>query len=194
MMTNSDLPDFRPGDVLGRGRYGTTTSERSSDNWKPCGRSFDVRLEGTLPPLHVDCDGRPPVLSKDPLTAIGIKSHATIATYLPDDPTIDAVLNKIKAGVKVGAMEFKLGDDADEAAVKAQWMVLTRTANQSYLASITSSTPASPTGATTTATGSGADKDSVPKTLPASVYTRHSSRTTIRSRLTVTDDSSRRNN
>ena len=114
-------------------------------------------------------------LANDPiaryLAAIGIKSHATIATYLPDDSAVDAVLNKVKTGVKVGAIEFKLDDNADGSAMKAQWMVLIRTANQSYLASITASTPTSPTSATTTATGSGTDKDSVPKTLPASVYT-----------------------
>ena len=67
-------------------------------------------------------------------------------------------------------------------------MVFTRTANQSYpQASITSSTPASPTGAATTATGCGADKDSVPKTLPASVYT-----TLVEDYNEITIDSDRR--
>eukprot|EP00439_Symbiodinium_sp_Y106_P026574 s129_g3.t1 len=72
-----------------------------------------------------------------------------------------AMLNvSVKAGVKVGTDEYKLADDVDDAAVKAEYGWYSR--GQLYL----SSTAAAPT-----TTSSSTDKDTVPKTLPASVYT-----------------------
>ena len=73
---------------------------------------------------------------------------------------IDSILDKVKAGVKVGTDEYKLADDVDDAAVKAEYGWYSR--GQLYL----SSTAAAPT-----TTSSSTDKDTVPKTLPASVYT-----------------------
>ena len=60
------------------------------------------------------------------LRRIGIKSHATISTYLHDNAAIHDLIAKLKAGVQVGDTEFKLADNADEDALKAQCMVLTQ--------------------------------------------------------------------
>ena len=52
--------------------------------------------------------------------------HATISTYLHDNAAINDLIAKLKAGVQVGDTEFKLADNADEDALKAQCMVLTQ--------------------------------------------------------------------
>ena len=56
------------------------------------------------------------------LRRIGIKSQY----LLHDNAAINDLIAKLKAGVQVGDTEFKLADNADEDALKAQCMVLTQ--------------------------------------------------------------------
>ena len=52
------------------------------------------------------------------LHAIGIRCHATIAAYVHEDAVVDDLITKLKPGVKVGATDYKLPDDAVESALK----------------------------------------------------------------------------
>ena len=99
------------------------------------------------------------------LRRIGIKSHATISTYLHDNAAINDLIAKLKAGVQVGDTEFKLADSADEDALKAPWIH----AYQSAMTSTASPSTSTPPPTTTTST---TDRDTVPKSLPAGVYTK----------------------
>ena len=114
-------------------------------------------------------------LSTDCLTrylhAIGLRSHATIAVYVHEDAVVSDLLTKLKAGVTVGTTEYKLPADAEENAVKAQWLVLSRHARHKYQASFQAtptpnSAPSQPTPTTQP------DKDNIPKTLPSGVYSK----------------------
>ena len=58
------------------------------------------------------------------LHAIGLRSHATIAAYVHEDAVVSDLLTKLKAGITVGTTEYKLPAEAEENAVKAQWLVL----------------------------------------------------------------------
>ena len=80
------------------------------------------------------------------LRRIGIKSHATISTYLHDTAAIHDLIAKLKAGVQVGDTEFKLADNADEDALKAQWIH----AYQSAMTSTASPSTSTPPPTTTT--------------------------------------------
>ena len=69
------------------------------------------------------------------LHAIGLRSHATIAAYVHEDAVVSDLLTKLKAGVTVGATEYKLAAGAEGNALKAQWLVLSRHARYKYQAS-----------------------------------------------------------
>ena len=105
------------------------------------------------------------------LHAIGLRSHATIAAYVHEDAVVNDLLTKLKAGVTVGTNEFKLPDNAEENALKAQWLVLSRHARHKYQASFQGTTtpdsaPSQP------ATSTQPDKDTIPKALPSGVYSK----------------------
>ena len=105
------------------------------------------------------------------LHAIGLRSHATIAAYIHEDAVVNDLLTKLKAGVTVGTTEFKLSDDAEENALKAQWLVLSRHARHKYQASFQGTpTPESAPSQPTTSTQT--DKDTIPKALPSGVYSK----------------------
>eukprot|EP00439_Symbiodinium_sp_Y106_P007924 s3472_g1.t1 len=80
------------------------------------------------------------------LRRIGIKSHATISTYLHDNAAINDLIAKLKAGVQVGDTEFKLADSTDEDALKAPWIH----AYQSAMTSTASPSTSTPPPTTTT--------------------------------------------
>jgi len=103
------------------------------------------------------------------LHAIGIRSHATVASFISDDSIVDELITKLKAGVNVGTTEYKLPDDTEESALKAQWLVLSRHCRKEYQSSFSQ---VSPTTTTTTPISSTTplDRDVVPKSLPAGVY------------------------
>ena len=107
------------------------------------------------------------------LQKIGVKSHATISTYLHDNAAIADLIAKLKAGVTVGDTEFKLPDNADEDALKAQWMLLTQSARHAYQSATTSTALPSTSPHPPATTSSTADKETIPKSLPAGVYKRH---------------------
>ena len=101
------------------------------------------------------------------LRRIGIKSQY----LLHDNAAINDLIAKLKAGVQVGDTEFKLADNSDEDALKAQWMVLTQSARHAYQSAMTSAAAPSTSTPPPTTTTSTSDRDTVPKSLPAGVYT-----------------------
>ena len=105
------------------------------------------------------------------LHAIGLRSHATIAAYVHEDAVVNDLLTKLKAGVTVGTTEFKLPADAEENALKAQWLVLSRHARHKYQASF-QGTPTPNSAPSQPATTTQPDKDSIPKALPSGVYSK----------------------
>ena len=106
------------------------------------------------------------------LRKIGIKSHATISSYLHDNAAITDLITKLKAGVTVGDTEFKLPDNTDEDALKAQWMVLTQSARRAFQSATTSTAAPSTSPHPPATTSSAAEKDTILKSLPAGVYTK----------------------
>ena len=105
------------------------------------------------------------------LHAIGLRSHATIAAYVHEDAVVNDLITRLKAGVTVGTTEYKLADNAEENALKAQWLVLSRHARHKYQASFQTTptpTPAPSQPGTTTPS----DKDNIPKSLPSGVYSK----------------------
>ena len=105
------------------------------------------------------------------LHAIGLRSHATIAAYVHEDAVVSDLLTKLKAGVTVGTTEYKLAADAEENAVKAQWLVLSRHARHKYQASF-HATPTPNSAPSQPATTTQPDKDNIPKALPSGVYSK----------------------
>ena len=103
------------------------------------------------------------------LYAMGIRSHATVASFISDDSIVDELITKLKAGVRVGTNDYKLPDDIEETALKAQWLVLSRHCRKEYQSSFSSASPTSTTTTSTTPTTQ-LDRDVVPKSLPAGVY------------------------
>ena len=84
---------------------------------------------------------------------------------------VNDLIAKLKAGVTVGTTEYKLADDAEESALKAQWLVLSRHARHKYQSSF----QAPPTQGPAPSQASQAtqpDKDRIPKSLPAGVYSK----------------------
>ena len=103
------------------------------------------------------------------LHAMGIRSHATVASFISDDSIVDELITKLKAGVRMGTNDYKLPDDIEETALKAQWLVLSRHCRKEYQSSFSSASPTSTTTTSTTPTTQ-LDRDVVPKSLPAGVY------------------------
>ena len=88
-----------------------------------------------------------------------------------EDAVVSDLIAKIKAGVTVGTTEYKLADDSEESALKAQWLVLSRHARHKYQASFqtTQTSNAAPSQPSQTTQP---DKDTIPKSLPAGVYSK----------------------
>ena len=105
------------------------------------------------------------------LHAIGLRSHATIAAYVHEDAVVNDLLTKLKAGVTVGTTEYKLAADAEESAVKAQWLVLSRHVRHKYRASF-QTTPTPDAAPSQSAPTTQPDKDNIPKSLPSGVYSK----------------------
>ena len=105
------------------------------------------------------------------LHAIGLRSHATIAAYIHEDAVVNDLLTKLKAGATVGTTEFKLAANAEENALKAQWLVLSRHARHKYQASF-QGTPTPNSAPSQPVTTTQSDKDNIPKALPSGVYSK----------------------
>ena len=93
--------------------------------------------------------------------------------FLKDHAAVQDLVTRLKTGISVAGTEYKLANDVVEAAVVAQWVVVTDVLRNRYNMAMTPASSSAPLTATPTASRpTTSDKDSIPKTLPAKVYTK----------------------